>query len=324
MNSYVAFSLVTVAALAVSAAKARPDSPDGQQSPASLQETSSPAQSPAAIAAEEKFKQQDWPAAAQAYEALTAAHPKFAQAWLRLGYARQSLKQYGKAISAYRAGAEFPQVRSHCLYNIGCALTSTGDKDGAFRELNAAIDAGFKDLTQISTDDDLATLRDDPRFAVLKRRATPIGELVKEFDFWVGDWKVYTPGHVQVGTNRIEKAEGGCLIIENWSNMQGGTGRSINYVEPATREWRQVWVDPAGTVVNYTGVVRDGVMHFEGTYVPQFGPSARARGTLAPRPDGTVLHTIEHSTDGGATWSSYFLGVYEKHPPASERPGGSS
>lgn len=312
MNRFAAFSVATIAALAVAVANGRPCPPSFQTEPAAPQEAASPAQSPEATAADEKFKKQDWSAAAEAYEALTTAHPKFAQGWLRLGYSRQSLQQFDKAIAAYRSGAEFPQARPVCLYNIGCALTSTGDKDGAFRELNAAIDAGFKDVAQITGDNDLAPLRDDPRFATLKRRATPISELAKEFEFWVGDWNVFDAKHNQIGTNRIEKAEGGCLIIENWSNMQGNTGRSINFIEPATREWRQVWVDPSGTVVNYSGNVRDDVMHYQGTYAPQFGPVLMTRATLAPQTDGTLLHTIEHSSDGGKTWTPYFRGTYER------------
>lgn len=51
-------------------------------------------------------------------------------------------------------------------------------------------------------------------------------------------------------------------------------------------------------------------MHFTGSFNPQFGKPQRARAVLTPQPDGSVKHVIQHSTDGGATWTPYFDGRY--------------
>jgi len=278
-----------------------------------LGQTSSeaPAPPPEVVAAAKLFDAQDWPAAIKAYEALTNADGKFALGWLRLGYAHHAMKQFDEAIVAYRKGAAFPNVRRVCLYNTACALALKGEKDSAFTELDAAIDAGFQDNAHMAEDDDLKSLRDDARFAKALRRATPIAELAREFHFWVGEWDVYM-NETQVGTNRIELEEGGCLITEHWSNMKGNTGQSINYIDPVTRTWKQVWVDPSGSVVMYDGQVRDGAMHFTGSSIPAFGPKQTARGSLTPQADGTVLHVIEHSADNCATWTPYFHGVYRR------------
>lgn len=296
--------------------------------------------SPEALAAEAAFRRKDWVEASRLYEGIAkastdaATQPKKAteptqvanatqsahatqsayatQAWFRLGVARHSLKDYAAAVAAYRKAAEDPEARAMAAYNIGCSLALMGDTAAAISELNAAADAGFSDLAQVMSDADLASVRGDPRFSQVKRRLTPIAELVKEFSFWVGDWNALDASGNKVGTNRIELQENGCLMVENWMSVRGHTGRSINYIDPADRTWRQVWVDPGGNVIEYKGVVRDGAMHFAGSFRPQFGEPQAARATLTPQPDGSVKHVIDHSADGGATWVPYFDGVYVK------------
>ncbi|MCB9857770.1 MAG: tetratricopeptide repeat protein [Phycisphaerales bacterium] len=292
-SAFACFVAISMAATAVA-------QPSGQ----------APPRTPEAKAADEAFRKQDWAAAASAYEAITKANPDDGIAWYRLGFARHALGEYDKAIPAHKKAAEFPQVRPTALYNLACALSLTGDKNAAFASLDDSIDAGFGDLKQFESDSDLKSLHDDARFAVARRRLTPIADLVREFDFWVGTWDVFDGNGNQVGTNRIEKVENGCLIIEHWSNMRGNTGQSYNFIDPTDRKWRQVWVDGAGNVVRYEGVVKDGAMHFTGNYTPQRGRPAIARGSLTPDADGKVRHVIEHSDDNGKTWKPYFNGIY--------------
>lgn len=59
------------------------------------------------------------------------------------------------------------------------------------------------------------------------------------FDFWVGEWQVFdnSSGGLS-GSNNIEKTEAGYLILERWTATRGGTGTSMNYFNPLTRQWR--------------------------------------------------------------------------------------
>lgn len=278
----------------------------GQETPS----PSPPAKSAEAAAADAAFTSQDWPAAAKAYEAIAKANADAGPAWFRWAFSLQAQGQHDAAIEVYRQTTRFPNLKGICQYNIACSLSLKGDKEGAFRELFLGIDAGFRQVEQLKGDADLASLRDDPRFKLAVRRMTPIQELAKEFAFWVGEWNVLDPSGAQVGTSRIESAERGCLIIENWSNMQAGTGRSINFVDPVDRRWRQIWVDPTGTVVRYEGGLKDGTMVFEGTATPAFGPAQLSRMSFVPSPDGKVTQKIERSNDNGQTWQPYFTGVY--------------
>src|SRR5205085_5637240 len=69
-----------------------------------------------------------------------------------------------------------------------------------------------------------------------------------KLDFWVGEWDVFDfKSGQQDGGNRIEKILKGCAIIENWTEaMDGSEGKSLFYVQRATGQWKQVWVEESG------------------------------------------------------------------------------
>jgi hypothetical protein len=55
-------------------------------------------------------------------------------------------------------------------YNLACVLAKAGSRRKALDALEAAVDAGFRDVALMRADEDLASLRDEPRFrAVLAR-----------------------------------------------------------------------------------------------------------------------------------------------------------
>lgn len=71
----------------------------------------------------------------------------------------------------------------------------------------------------------------------------------RAFDFWVGDWDVTN----KAGENKIEKLLNGFLLLENWTSIGGGSGKSINHYDRDIRKWRQIWVDPSGGVIDAVG-----------------------------------------------------------------------
>lgn len=139
-------------------------------------------------------------------------------------------------------------------------------------------------------------------------------------DFWVGEWEVFV-GAQRVGTNRIEKILGGCAILEHWADARGSEGKSLFYHQPATGEWKQVWVTATpgrpGGVKEKTLVERlpDGGVRFQGEIPVEGGGSYLDRTTLMPAGDGTVRQLIERSTDGGTTWEVGFDAVYRSRAP---------
>lgn len=131
-----------------------------------------------------------------------------------------------------------------------------------------------------------------------------------EFDFWVGEWDVFGPNDTQAGTNVIEKVERGCLIVEHWTGAGGGTGTSVNFYDPGSEVWRQLWVSSNDVVIEIEGGLRNGSMVLEGTLTNPAGRSQPFRGTWTPNRDGSVRQHFEISQDDGETWSTWFDGRY--------------
>ena len=86
----------------------------------------------------------------------------------------------------------------------------------------------------------------------------------RQWDFWLGSWRVESPDGVFQGNNNISAQEKGCLLLENWTGAQGGTGQSFNFYNSASNQWRQLWVSP-GAIIDYSGgLTQDGSMRLEG------------------------------------------------------------
>jgi hypothetical protein len=164
----------------------------------------------------------------------------------------------------------------------------------------------------------LATAQDDADTGAVASPKAPMYPCEDEqqfaaFDFWVGDWEVHVGDGTLAGHNRIEKAERGCVLVENWKSVRGGTGMSINYLDKTSDEWVQIWNDASGSQINIRGGMTSEGMLLEGTihYVAN-GTTAPFRGLWTPMPDGRVRQFFEQSNDGGKTWVPWFEGFYSR------------
>jgi tetratricopeptide (TPR) repeat protein len=91
----------------------------------------------------------------------------------QLGLVEMYRHRYAEALNAYQrslaAGLPpFAQVTAY--YNMACAHARLGEKDKAFENLDKAIQAGFNNRQLLTTDDDLASIRSDERFATMLAR----------------------------------------------------------------------------------------------------------------------------------------------------------
>ena len=134
-----------------------------------------------------------------------------------------------------------------------------------------------------------------------------------DFDFWLGEWNVYSNDEKRTfqGTNSITKQHLGCLIMENWTNLQGGTGSSMNYYDAVEDQWRQLWV-AGGYSIDYTGslnesgsMVLTGKINYYNT-----GKSQAFRGTWTPNADGSVRQFFEQQAPDSQEWTVWFDGLY--------------
>ena len=131
-----------------------------------------------------------------------------------------------------------------------------------------------------------------------------------QFDFWLGEWDVMTPGGQRAGHNVIRIAEGGCAIVESWTSASGNTGTSLNFYDRTDRKWHQSWMERGGEALRLSGEFADGHMRLQSS--PSGPNGAINRITWTPSPDGRVRQYWDVSMDGGKTWKSAFDGTYVK------------
>lgn len=134
----------------------------------------------------------------------------------------------------------------------------------------------------------------------------------RQFDFWLGEWEVFSPDGKKQGENRIEPVAGGWGLLEDWTGAGGYTGKSLNTWFPAKKRWQQFWVGQGGALELAGGLNERGEMVLTGRSAGADGKEILERITWTPNPDGTVRQHWQQSADGGATWTTVFDGRYRK------------
>lgn len=139
------------------------------------------------------------------------------------------------------------------------------------------------------------------------------------FDFWLGDWDVYS-GDKLIGHNSIRAIEQGCGLSESWRSASGTTGVSYNAYDPADQHWHQFWVSAAGYVLRLRGDVdAQGRMVMLGQLPnAKTGHMDQQRITWSREPDGSVRQLWEASSDG-EEWTVSFDGNYRRVSSEQDR-----
>jgi hypothetical protein len=269
--------------------------------------------------ANELYQAEKWVEALAAYTTVVAENPDDGLSWLRLAASARNAERYDVAMNALSKAEELEF--SPLAVNIERARLKvlSDDADGAVADLQAVVAAGFTAVGFITNDPVLGTLAGNAAFdslvAEMSVAAYPCehDEAFSAFDFWIGEWDVHGTGGTYAGSNVIERAERGCVLIENWTSASGGGGMSINYLDKVNGEWVQIWNDASGSQINIRGGITEEGMLLVGTihYVANNSTSP-FRGLWTLLPDGRVRQFFEQSADGGETWTSWFEGFYTR------------
>lgn len=91
--------------------------------------------------------------------------------WYQRGMELHNEERYDDAIAAFQHSIEEGEKVDAATYNIACGYARKGDSARAFEWLQKAIDEGFDAESYLAKDDDLDSLRSDPRFAQIRRAA---------------------------------------------------------------------------------------------------------------------------------------------------------
>ena len=128
----------------------------------------------------------------------------------------------------------------------------------------------------------------------------------RQFDFWLGEWKVTTASGKLAGANHISREYDGCVLHERYTTPRGYSGESLNIYDASRNVWHQTWVDSSGTLLLLEGGLIDGNMVLQGELA-----EVRQRITWTPNADGSVRQHWE-TADANGVWSTVFDGLYTR------------
>jgi tetratricopeptide (TPR) repeat protein len=118
-----------------------------------------------------------WKKVAAEFEAYASAHEDSGRALFNAGYARLYSGDTAKSAEHFARALDLGYRKPATLYNLACAEARQGNVDRAFEWLGKALDAGFDGKGMLRSDNDLESLRSDPRFRELVRRTELAGHL---------------------------------------------------------------------------------------------------------------------------------------------------
>lgn len=122
-----------------------------------------------------RMRQQRWDVAETLLLRQAAAGHDDSRVQGNIGWARLHLGKNAEAVVNYERALEMGvppgRFRALAYYNLACGYVRVGRKDDAFTALGKAVEQGMTDRATFEGDEDLAPLREDPRFGQLLERA---------------------------------------------------------------------------------------------------------------------------------------------------------
>jgi hypothetical protein len=290
------------------------------------------AQAQSVAAADSAFYASRWNDALALYEKVLAANGRNLAAHTKAGFAALALGESGVAESHFsQVIAGVPSGAPNAQAGMAIVRARRRDSNGAIEHLERAVGAGYLGLVVLDSEPAFKTLRGDARFVALRatveRALFPCARdsAARSFDFWVGDWEVYVNGSNQrVGTNRIEKVSEGCAILEHWTTwttplQPPQNGKSLNFIDPRTGRWRQVWMGSGRGQNNYeNGEYTDNAMRFTYERTDGQGNPVRGRFTFFNLGPNRVRQFQEQTRDG-QTYQTVYDFIYIRKG-SGERP----
>jgi tetratricopeptide (TPR) repeat protein len=274
---------------------------------------------PATVEANAAYEGKEWAKSEKLYEAMVKQHPEVARLWFRLATSQEELGQLDQALQTMDQGlkAGVPPVFGEFM--LGTIYAQKSEKEKAFEHIQKALDAGYNKPEEFDTNEHLASLRGDARFAKMRVLAehnlkpcasTPEN---RQFDFWLGEWNVETTqGGVPAGKSKIELILGDCVVQENWqSDGNPYSGKSYNTYNAALKRWEQYWVDNSAGNIFFYGGLKDGAMDYWTDEIPQpTGPPLKRHLQFFKLGPDKVRQFSQGSTDGGKTWTPEYDFTY--------------
>ena len=225
-------------------------------------------------------------------------------AWYLLGYSQHAQKKYDQAMRAYQRAEKLAKGKApNAHYNMACIYALRNEKDKAFQSLDAAVNAGFANLTQLQSDGDLASLKGDKRFDKFKIKWLSDDELFVEESRIINKWAGEAAGDQFGWTARVAgdvDGDGVSDFIATAPTHKQGAGKIYIYSSRTGKLLHSITGGPGFRLGN--SAVGVGDINLDG--VPDFvagAPSANGRGAaiVYSGRDAKVIHHLDGNTSGG-------------------------
>lgn len=155
-----------------------------------------------------------------------------------------------------------------------------------------------------------------PAIAIQEKKAQPKAKPVvynvippeaRQFDFWVGKWRVTGPGTLPF-TDTVKIVAGGTALIETWAAPDGSSsGSSINVYDTANKTWTQTYADSNGLFLQLTGKFENGEMILFGKFRnPANNRVQLGRLRFSNITKNGLDQDMEVSDDNGQTWTLFY------------------
>jgi carboxyl-terminal processing protease len=141
-------------------------------------------------------------------------------------------KNYKQSAELYVAALENEDNKSSLAYNAACSFALAGEKEKAFKYLDAAIDFGYTNASHLKEDTDLQSLHQDKRWQNIVFKVEEKSETVREF--WDSS-AIATPYRENISEN--EKIAG---LAKLWSEVKYNF---VNFDLVPDVKWNDLFVE---------------------------------------------------------------------------------
>jgi len=116
---------------------------------------------------ESDYSTDRWEPAIEEFNAFVADNPSSGRGWYNLGWALHFSERHDEAIGAFEKAATLEFQPAAATYNVACANAMLGRTGAALDALEAAVESGAVSYGHLKGDDDLESLRSEPRYQTL-------------------------------------------------------------------------------------------------------------------------------------------------------------
>ncbi|MFZ0455398.1 MAG: tetratricopeptide repeat protein [Ignavibacteriaceae bacterium] len=262
--------------------------------------------------ADSLVKNKEYQKAEELYRKVIKSEPGNNLAVYKLAGLYYTEKKYNEAIENYLK--LLPNKNPAVLYNLACAYSLINNKSEALKYLRSSVDNGFSQVSLLKTDADLENIRGAKEFDEILKSVKSLENFpeAEKFNFWVGEWNVYNPQMQKVGDSKIEKILKGAVILENWTGINGYTGKSFNNFNMDKKKWVQYWVDQNSNSIYFEGnfdSAKKAIVYYSYDHAEDNSPYIR-RLTFYNLGADKVRQFSQRSVDKGKTWTTEYDFTY--------------